>query len=78
MTALARSKFLAQIKIVVDQQFFVFFNCANTGEPEAPPFLFDGTIGKAAMIDVPCRTPLRASVHIMSGVELDNMIRAAL
>ena len=77
MAALARSKFLAQIEIVIDQEFFVLSNCPDTGKPEAFAFLFDSTIRMTTMVDVSCRTPLRPSVHIVLGIELDNVIRSA-
>ncbi len=77
MTALARSKFLAQIEIVVDQQFFVLFDCTDTGEPKAATFLFDSAIWITTMVDMACRTPLRASVHVVLSIELDNVICAA-
>ena len=29
------------------------------------------------MVDVACWTPLRSGVHVVPGIELDNMVRAA-
>ena len=77
MPAPARLKFFAQLVVIVDQKLFALFYSPYTGQPEAATLLFNGAIRITTMVDVTCWTPLRSGVHVVPGIELDNMVRAA-
>jgi hypothetical protein len=76
MPASAQLKFFAQLEVIVDQELFALFDALYAGQPEPTALLFNGAIGITTMIDVACRTPLRSGVHVVPGIELDNMVRA--